>query len=267
MGRSKAYPEEVVEFVRKNAAGKRRKEIAEITNAFYGTKFTEAGINSFMKNHKIQSGMPHNLLKGERPSKVYPSEIVEFIMQNYVGCGAVEMAGKIKENFGKEYTKNQIKGFYCRNHLNSGLTGYFEKGHIPDNKGKKGIWSPKCEKTWFKKGHRPSDWKPVGTVEIRGDGYYWKKTAEPHTWKELHRIVWEEANGPIPENHCITFLDGNKENVELSNLALISRSENLALTRMKLRSEEAEFTETGILIARLYSEKQKRKKENNGRTD
>ena len=251
MGKYNAYPKEIEDFVRENAEGKRIKEIAEITNAFFGTNFNEARMGAFMKNHKIKSGMPRYLVKGERPSKVYPPEVVEFIKQNYVGCGETEMVEKLKENFGKEYTKDQIKGFYGRNHLNSGLTGRFEKGHIPMNKGKKGVCDPKCKKTWFEKGHRPSDWKPVGTVEIRGDGRYWKKVAEPHIWKELHRIIWEEANGPIPKNHCVTFLDGNPKNVVIENLMLISRKENLELTRQKLRSENSNLTKAGVYLARL----------------
>lgn len=94
MARYNAYPKEVIDFVRENAEGKRRKKIAEITNATFGTKFTEQSISAFMANHKIRSGMPKALFKGEKPSKVYPTEVVEFIMRNYVGCGAVMMQKK-----------------------------------------------------------------------------------------------------------------------------------------------------------------------------
>jgi hypothetical protein len=31
------------------------------------------------------------------------------------------------------------------------------------------------------------------------------KVAEPNVFKLKHRIVWEKANGPIPENHVIAF--------------------------------------------------------------
>lgn len=35
-----------------------------------------------------------------------------------------------------------------------------------------------------------------------------------------HRIVWEEHNGPIPANHHVHHIDGNKENNHISNLEL-----------------------------------------------
>ena len=79
-------------------------------------------------------------------------------------------------------------------------------------------------------------------------------------WKQEHILRWEEKNGPIPKGFCLTFLDGNRENVEISNLALISRAQHAMLNKMNLRSEEPEITKTGILVAKLYTEKQNRKK-------
>lgn len=171
MGKYNAYPKEVEEFIRKNAPGKRRKEIAEITNAAFGTKFTESSVSAYMKNHNIQSGMPRHALPGDRESKVYSPEVVEYISQNYLGCGPKEMTDRLNKMFGTKYSYSQMKGYYARNRLNSGITGYFEKGHISHNKGKKGLYFKGSEKSWFQKGHVPSDWQPVGTVKKRSDGY------------------------------------------------------------------------------------------------
>lgn len=40
----------------------------------------------------------------------------------------------------------------------------------------------------------------------------------------LHRMVWEEVNGPLPADHVLTFKDGNRANVELENLELVPMS-------------------------------------------
>ena len=259
MGKYNAYPKEVVEFIRENVSGRTAEELSILVNEKFGTNFDKTKMQSFKKNHGIRSGREHLFLKKEE-TVLFPREIKEYIFANFEGTGHLEMAKRLNDKFATNYSKTQIKAFYGRNKLNSGLTGRFEKGRVPFNKGQKGKCACGSEKGWFKKGHIPTDWKPLGTIEIRGDGHFWKKVEEPNIWKELHRIVWEEKNGPIPEGFCVTFLDGNSKNVEISNLALVSRAENLALTRMCLRSEEPEITETGILITKLYLEKQKRKK-------
>jgi hypothetical protein len=45
----------------------------------------------------------------------------------------------------------------------------------------------------------------------------------------LHRVIWEEANGPIPAGFDVHHVDGNTTNNEISNLALMGRSEHLGL--------------------------------------
>ncbi len=41
-----------------------------------------------------------------------------------------------------------------------------------------------------------------------------------------HRWVWENHNGPIPENMDIHHVDGNKDNNEIDNLKILSRSDH-----------------------------------------
>src|SRR5262245_33000115 len=52
----------------------------------------------------------------------------------------------------------------------------------------------------------------VGTERLHR-GCLMRKTSETGNrsadWKYVHRIVWEEAHGPIPDGHCIIFKNGN----------------------------------------------------------
>lgn len=43
----------------------------------------------------------------------------------------------------------------------------------------------------------------------------------------VHRLVWEAFNGPIPEGYEINHLDENGLNNKLSNLVLVTHSENI----------------------------------------
>lgn len=105
----------------------------------------------------------------------------------------------------------------------------FTKGSVPANKGKKmpADLYDKLAPTMFKPGHTNSNHKPVGSERVNVDGYVEIKVAEPRKWALKHRVIWEEANGPIPEGCNIQFRDGNRLNVKIENLYIISRSDQL----------------------------------------
>lgn len=109
------------------------------------------------------------------------------------------------------------------------MAARFGKGHIPGNKGKKmdpEIYE-KIRHTMFAKGHVPTNHKPVGSERVSVDGYVEVKVAEPNKWRLKHRVVWEEANGPIPAGCNVQFRNGNTQDVRLENLFLISRAEQM----------------------------------------
>lgn len=253
------YPEEVHKFIAENVQGRTTKELVELVNAKFGPIFTESKMKSYKTNHKLKSGTPCGLPAG-RPTELYPEEVKKFIEENHKGVGPKAMAELLNKTFGTNYTREQLKSYYGNHKINSGLTGYFKKGHTPANKGVKGYHTPGCEKGWFKKGQKPLNHKPVGSERIDVDGYTLIKTAEPNIWEPKHKVLWEEKNGKVPEGHVLTFLDGDKRNISLENLALITMAESLEITRSNLRSANPDFTKTGILIAKVKIARSKRKK-------
>lgn len=125
-----------------------------------------------------------------------------------------------------EYLKKSAGRFTSHLSENS-KRNQFKKGHKPFNKGMKGFYAKGSEKGWIKKGNKPLNHRPVGTIR-EVDGYLEIKVAEGlHQWKLLHRIVWERMNGEIPKGYNVRFLDGNSKNIEITNLGLISKSENM----------------------------------------
>lgn len=185
-------------------------------------------------------------------SKRYPKEVHDFIQAHHDGVGPTEMAHLLNEAFGTGYTKQQIKAFYKNHHINSGLTGRFEKGNIPYNKGRKGTCSPGSEKGWYQKGHEPHNKTPIGTIRKRGDGYWYEKYGPgPLDWKPHHQLVWERAYGPQPEGHVIIFKDNDRDNCSLENLKLVTMAESCIMTQKHLRSSDPALTETGLLVAKV----------------
>ena len=187
---------------------------------------------------------------------MYPAEVATYIQENYKGTSYADMAVQLKEIFGREYTTAQIMGYYKNHKLNSGLTGRFEKGYIPPNKGRKGYVAPGSEKGWFQKGNTPWDTAPVGTIVTKTDGYLWKKIDDKpgpwrQNWKQLHLLIWEDAHGSVPEGCMVIFKDGDRTNTLLGNLMLVTMAENAVMNRCGLRFDIPEYTETGHLIAKI----------------
>lgn len=200
---------------------------------------------------------------------LFTKEIEAFILKNYKGTGPKQMTEIINSKFKCNYVVYQIANFYSRKHIRSGvLVGTFKKGHIPHNKGKKGVCAAGCEKTWFKPGHQPINHREVGSERINVYGYAEIKIKEPDVWMLKHKYLWELNHGPVPENHVVIFKDGDKTNLSLDNLSMISRAENLEMNSKRLRCENAKLTESGILVAKLnIATKNRKKKKQGGKTN
>lgn len=121
----------------------------------------------------------------------------------------------------------------------------FQKGHASWNKGMKGWESGgRSAETRFKPGRLPHTWKPIGTYRVNADGYLDRKVSDtgypPRDWIAVHRLVWAEANGPIPPGHFVTFKPGRRttepERITPDALELVTRQElmrrNSVHTRM-----------------------------------
>ena len=122
----------------------------------------------------------------------------------------------------------------------------------------------KCKQTMFKKGHTPANRMKVGEYTYTTDGYLKLKVKDEGTQNErfvfVHRKVWEEHNGPIPPGHKIIFLDGNKDNCDISNLAMVDNAEALEMYRRNLRTDDTELTRTGLAVAKINIAARKRKR-------
>jgi len=112
-----------------------------------------------------------------------------------------------------------------------GVLHRFPKGHVPANKGVKGISYPGMEATQFKKGAKPHTWKPIGTERYSKEGYLQRKVTDtgypPRDWVGVHILLWREHHGEIPSAHIIKFKDGNKQNIAIENLECISQADNM----------------------------------------
>lgn len=184
----------------------------------------------------------------------FTEEQGNYIRNNAKGIGNAELTEKFNNHFALELGINQIKAYKKNHKISSGLTGTFNKGSIPWNKGMKGLQIGGKE-SQFKKGHKPHNWVPIGSERITKDGYIQIKIKEgkfQHNWRGKHILIWEEHNGPLPKGHVIIFGDGDNRNFDINNLILVSRAQLLILNSNDLIKNNAEITRVGINIAKLH---------------
>lgn len=183
------------------------------------------------------------------PQHKWSKEEIEYITEITPGRSYKEILELMNDKFEYEFRLKQIQGAIKRYKLNTGRTGYFQKGFTPWNKGTKGLC--KSNKTSFKPGTCPINHRNVGDERITRDGYIEIKIAEPNIWDLKHRVIYEKHHGPIEDGHAIIFLDGNKLNTDINNLKSVSRHKLLVLNKNKLIKNNAELTNIGINIANI----------------
>lgn len=206
----------------------------------------------------------------------YTKEQKEFLIANNYMTPAKDLAAMFNNKFNTNITAANIKTFRGNNHLNSGLTGRFEKGHIPNNKGK--TWDEymskdsqeRSRKTTFKKGNKPLNAVDIGEESMRYSGskpddlgYVHVKVCDGKgnkNWVPKQRVIYEQHYGPIPKGHKVIFADGNRFNFDIDNLVLVSSSEELIMNRKNLRYDDQDLTKTGYLIAKVIDKRNKLRK-------
>lgn len=258
------YPQEVHDFVKAHCKDLYDDELAEACNKALGTSFTASKMKAFRANHGYKTDRCTNSTETYwRRQKKWPKGFLEYVKENSWGVSSKDLAERVNEKYGLSVTPAMMKGFRQRHGIKSGVTGWFQRGHPPANKGKTidEYMSPetaaKVRKTAFKKGNRPVNELPLGaeTVSSFTNGYRMRKKQmdgkEYDRFEYVHRAVWEEHNGPIPEGMCVIFKDRNKMNCDIDNLMLVSKREALRMGRKGYFSECPEATEAGLNLVRI----------------
>lgn len=235
--------QKVDETVRRlRGAQQSARQIAEALSRELGRPMTEKGV--WYRLRKLH-------LPPLQPCINLPEEVRAYIFANYRGVGPTEMSERVRDLFGFEYDVGRMGGFYDRHGLKCGLTGRFEKGFSPWNKGRKGWSPPGTEHTRFRKGNRPGNWRPVGSERLNKDGYVEVKVAEPRKWRLKHLVVYEEHFGKIPKGCTVVFLDRNRQNFDPANLRLMTRADLAVLNRSVKLSDDPEINEVKLNVVKL----------------
>lgn len=133
-----------------------------------------------------------------------------------------------------------------RDLVERGVHKGFLKGHVPATKGlRRPGWSAgDMQRTQFQRGRPASEarnYVPLGSHRVSKDGRLECKVTDDPTlapvrrWVGVHRLVWIEANGPVPEAHVVAFKPGRATTdptlITPCALELLTQAENMARNR------------------------------------
>lgn len=178
-------------------------------------------------------------------------------------CSLYNQAAKLGLRKSKEYVASVTRAKWKEGAHENSRQCHYSKGSQPFNKGKKQAEFMTAEaieaskRTRFKKGDMPANSYDAefGVITIRRDktkrDYQWIKMAHGK-WRMLHVALWESENGPVPAGHILVFKDKNTMNTELSNIELITRSENMRRNTIHQLPEEIK---TNVLLVRSINRK------------
>ncbi|MCL2524581.1 MAG: HNH endonuclease [Betaproteobacteria bacterium] len=205
-----------------------------------------------------------------------PDEI-EMLKANYPDQRAGAIAAALGYSLGAVYRKAAKLGlkksdaFYTSEkarRLNGviGAETRFRKGHVSWNKGMKGLSYEGMKATQFKPGHQggvaAARYQPIGAERISKDGYLQRKVNDglpmQRRWRSVHILNWEAINGLLPAGHALIFRDGNKRNVAVDNLELVTRRELMARNTIhRLPPELKEVVNLKKAITRVINKMEK----------
>lgn len=169
--------------------------------------------------------------------ELYPNRLSEDLVEvlgfpvGKIRAKANRMKIKKSEAFLKSNLSGRLNG------VRGGNTR-FQKGQDSWNKGKKQIEYMSAEmierssKTRFAVGSDPHNTVEIGHIRMTRDGYLEMKVRHDKTGKNknfvlLQRLIYEQHYGVIGEGNIVEFVDGNPLNLDINNLRLCTRVENL----------------------------------------
>lgn len=158
----------------------------------------------------------------------------------------------------------------------SGVAHRFPKGQVPANKGlrRPGYAPGRMAQTQFKKGQICRNAMPMWSFRWC-DGYLMLKTGRVHKppcsgWEYVHRLIWEQANGPLPDWKVarIWWKDGDHGNCSFSNLELVPSAEHVRRTTIhRLPKELVQVIQlTGALKRKIRNREKKQIEKHDGRS-
>jgi len=184
-----------------------------------------------IKHRAAQLGLKKRERKRGIPHEWTPEEI-EMLKARYPNESSEDIAASMGLTYKQVYSKakalaleksdeylNRMKELRNERFFAHRYPG-FKPGHIPVNKNRK------CPQMSHPNGRKV----PIGSTHI-SCGFIYKKISDTgnyaRDWQRAHHTEWLAAGREIEEGCVLVFNDGDRSNITLDNLSMITRAELL----------------------------------------
>lgn len=140
------------------------------------------------------------------PESVFSEREREFIKEFYQDTSYEEFMEMFESKFGWKPRRSSVTASAHCFGLNKSKEAVSRSAYETQNKTAAAIGAEREDHSGYFK------------VKVQGSA------GVPTKWRRKHVVIWERANGKVPEGHVIMFKDGNPNNFDLDNLVCVPRS-------------------------------------------
>ena len=213
------WTEEQIRYIKRIAKGNKKKIILEKFNKKFNLNLSMRQLSNCMNSNNITVNTRHN----------WTTKQIEYLKSIAEGIPRKDILDKVNKEFNLNLSMMQLRD--CMN--NRGIRNNLDT-RFGSQEG----------------GNRCVQRKPVG-CETKWNGGYTRVKLGENEWEFKQRYIWRQHYGEIPKGYSVIFLDGNLDNFDIDNLALVSRHELMKYNSMKLKSNDIELNKTAVNLAKL----------------
>ncbi len=195
-----------------------KKHQAHITREEMTKMFNDAFGLSVSESKVASYAKRHGMLRVITPL-IHKPEHLQYLKDNHGLLPRSQLTDKFNQHFGTSFTAKDIKTV-CR---------------------RLGLKMKKVRRNYL----------PVGTVRQHGK-FLCIKTEEPDVWESMHKYVYEQEHGPMPDGFIIMFADGDRHNVDIDNLVCVPHDASWIINKGGVaKTDNPELNRAVMLTASL----------------
>lgn len=235
------YTDEMMEWLIDNFNTVPIKRLTEMLNEKFNVDFSPSSVWHKL-NRTIQGGIVRDS-NSYVPRVKWTNEMIEYLKENYSNYTNLELSKRISSMFNVRASSGSIE--HKANRLGLRKSEEYLKYSATHR-----VISP----FQFKKGRVPEHKKPIGYERLDAKtGITYVKVDDKSKFEAKQRVVYREHYGKIPEGYNIIFIDSDKTNFNIDNLACLSNSEMAMINSLRIKNitHNKEIGEIKLALARL----------------
>lgn len=164
--------------------------------------------------------------------KAYSDELIQYIEENRLKYNINKLCEMIHNEFGKTITPKALRKYFYRHNLN------YKKQLCRR-------WN--CVLS-----------KPIGSESNPDRNGLVRIKVSEKQWVYKQRYIYEQHYGKIPKGYKVVFLNGDKTDYSIENLAIAPYKDVLQVYGQELNSKNPEITRLGLQVVQLINKTKKK---------